>query len=181
MYEEAQATMLKLAVVLPDYNWQVKALDFCKGSDFVLRINGQNGEIEVVELDYCRSSDLFLVEDVSTPSATPIWKIVEFGDCSGLSHVLYSEDSIQKWTPIAIGDCMASSIVFFKPNGSREWRSQKLGICPANGSLLCLNEQDGSWDETILGSCQANATILHYKAKPKTDIETLIKQVNEQR
>lgn len=179
MYEKSITTILKLAVMLTDSNWQIKALDFCKGSDFVLRINGQSGQIEVVELDYCRASDLILI-DTSKLAGDSAWKVVEFGNCTGLSKVLCLEDSIQKWLPITIGECKASYIVFFKPYGSREWRSQKFGTCPANGTLLCFNEKDSSWDEATLGSCRTNSTILHYKATPNVDVAALIKQVEEE-
>ncbi len=177
MYEESKKTMLKLAVVLSDDNqWTVKMLDNCRGLDSIIRINGQTGKIELSELDYCRANDLIFIKDDA--SNANVWKMVEFGDCGGLDKVLSTEKTNQKWIPIKIGECRSSDVVMFKPSDSREWRSQRFGICTANGSLLCFNANDNSWDEKRLGDCRMDFTVLHYTAKPKVDIEELIKQVN---
>lgn len=112
MYEKSKTVMLKLACLLKENHWDVKALDFCKGSDFVLRLNGQTGKIEVVELDYCRAIDLLVVRDISPSAETARWKVAEFGDCNGLLQVLYTTDTTQRWLPISVGDCLASDVVF---------------------------------------------------------------------
>ena len=177
-YEKSKETLQRIAHVLSDDSqWEVKSLDNCNGLDSIVRINGQTGDIEISEIDYCRANDLILVKDNEAYN-TGSWKIVEFGDCGEPAEVLCTEKTNQKWSLVKFGECRLCDVVMFKPSDSREWRSQKFGTCAINGSLLCSSRDGKSWNEQRLGDCRLDSTVLCYAAKPKVDISELIKRAS---